>query len=38
LEKSPLLRSLIIRNPIVPLCRHLASLQPFHYKLLYIRK
>jgi len=27
-----------IRNPIVPLCYHPASLQSFHYKLLYIQK
>jgi hypothetical protein len=27
-----------IQNPIVPLCYHPASLQPFHYKLLYIQK
>jgi len=32
------IRSLNIRNPTIPLCRHIASLQPFHYKLLYIRK
>jgi len=32
------IRSLNIRNPTVPLCSHPASLQPFHYKLLYIRK
>ena len=30
------IRSLIIRNPTVPLCRHPASLQQFHYKLLHI--
>ena len=32
------IRSLNIQNPTVPVCRHLASLQQFHYKLLHIQK
>jgi len=32
------IRSLNLWNPTVPLCCRLASLQPFHFKLLYIRK
>jgi hypothetical protein len=38
LEKSSLHQILEHTEPNCSLCRHIASLQPFHYKLLYIRK